>query len=73
MAVFESKKSSTDIKINETMSDDEVVASDLMYPRGSCFTGSASFCPFAVFIISVLKRAKNIQMSECELHLALFS
>ena len=29
MAVFESKKSSKDIKINDTISDDEVVASDV--------------------------------------------
>ena len=29
MAVFEGKKSSNDIIINDTMSDDEVVASDV--------------------------------------------
>ena len=29
MAVFEDKKSSNDIIINDTMSDDEVVASDV--------------------------------------------
>ena len=32
MVVFEGKKSSNDIIINDTMSDDEVVASDV--PRG---------------------------------------
>ena len=35
MAVFESEKSSTDIVNNGTMTDDEVVASDV--PRGTCF------------------------------------
>ena len=36
MAVFEEKKSLNDIIINDTMSDDEVVASDA--PRGTCFS-----------------------------------
>ena len=34
MAVFEGEKSSTDIVNNGTMSEDEVVASDV--PRGTC-------------------------------------
>ena len=34
MAVFEGKKSSNDVIINDTMSGDEVVASDV--PRGTC-------------------------------------
>ena len=38
MAVFEGKKSSNDIIINDTMSDDEVVASNV--PHGTCFTES---------------------------------
>ena len=37
MAVFKGKKSSNDIINNDTMSDDEVVASyDVIYPRGTC-------------------------------------
>ena len=45
MAVFEGKKSSNDIIINDTMSDDEVVASDV--PRGTCFKLlNLSFEPF---------------------------
>ena len=35
MAVFEDKKLSNNIIVNYTMSDDEVVASDV--PRGTCF------------------------------------
>ena len=34
MAIFEGKKSSNDITNNDTMSDDEVVASSV--PRGTC-------------------------------------
>ena len=36
MAVFEGEKSSNDITINDAMSEDEVVASDV--PHGTCFT-----------------------------------
>ena len=36
MAVFEGKKSSNNIIINDTMGDDEVVASDV--PRGTCYS-----------------------------------
>ena len=38
MTVFEGKMSSNDIINNSTMSDDEVVASDV--PRGTCFSFS---------------------------------
>ena len=48
MAVFEGKKSSNDITINDTMSDDEVVASDVpprylfFFTRGGGFLAMSS-------------------------------
>ena len=57
MAISEAKKSSNDIMINETMSDDELVASDI--PRGTCYTSLyeeglsvrlENNCSFNVFI-----------------------
>ena len=40
MAIFEGKKSSNDIRINNTMSDDEVVASAVLVPCESVPTDS---------------------------------
>ena len=57
MAVFECEKSSTDTVNNGTMSDDEVVASDV--PRGTCLFSSHSYeryleCPFMVRVVPCL-------------------
>ena len=45
MAVFASEKSSKDITNNGTVSDDEVVASDV--PRGTCYF-SLSLSPLGI-------------------------
>ena len=42
MANFEDKKSSNDTTINETMSDDEVIASNVI-PRGTCLKQKKPF------------------------------
>ena len=58
MAIFEDNKSSNDIIINDTMSDDKIVVSDV--PRGTCLKGECSstmrrvylnFHPFFVYFM----------------------
>ena len=44
MAIFEDKKSSNVIIINDAMSDDEVVASDV--PRGTCYPQKQPYSSF---------------------------